>query len=806
MKKLLSMVLILTLLMSSITAFAAVTKPAAIPETGVVFYEDFSGYDAANPNAALTANWGYQTSASIATENDNYYASSLNGYVFGDTLFNTKTPISSGKLKISVDVRIPSTYAVGDGTYAVTYAGEWGDVFDPWNVVRTETGAAIYWANTAWVNSTPKPNSKLENPDDDNDIITSEIDCDKWYNLAVVIDYSEGTRTYYLNDNSVGTSAYTGNINFLSLGLAKSGSTGYSAELDNVKIERLSTAVTFPEIGVAFEDDFEGYGVDTGYITVKADDKFSKKWNCNNAGAYVYNPDGKNAFVYWSDIKYQVPSGASATTGIMEYTFDLQMLGSVPNNDDFYVEMTNADDNKFFPFTARKNGDNVDLYFGTGDDYTARPATTVTSTIGTGAWKKIKIRVDYDNRTIDYYVNNKLTASHSGNSTKTAPTERMALNNTVEFKQTQKQNIYIDNVKFERVAPLDPETLNSYTVRNYVPETGLIMKDNFSDYNELADLTGMYYSKPLSSLETDGTNKFLRTNATPTYDKDGNKKDADTYFAYLLQNHVSGAEINTGRLSMTYKVRVNKSTNEQAAKATNALYLMSWSNAGWAGDNSSRNYYNAVMYDNNKPYILWSTYANDSGITSLDEDGNNKMEIEFDTWNTVNVVVDYDNKIVEQFVNGDLKKSISVNDDTIKKFGIGAMTIGRKSAKNNDDDEFNIDVDDLRIERLTAVVPDTVIKKDGTAITSNDVANLAGTALTVEFTVAEAGSANVLIAAYKGEELIGTVTTQSPVAKGANGVELTTGANFAGAETVKAFVFDNFDNITPLAGAASYGK
>ena len=434
------MVLALTLLMSSLTALAAVTKPAAIPETGVVFYEDFSGYDAANPNAALTANWGYQTSASIATENDNDYASSLNGYVFGDTLFNTKTPISSGKLKISVDVRIPSTYAVGDGTYAVTYAGEWGDVFDPWNVVRTETGAAIYWANADWVNSAPNPNSEKPNK-----VITSEIDCDKWYNLAVVIDYSEGTRKYYLNDNLVGTSAYTGNINFLSLGLAKSGSTGYSAELDNVKIERFSETPDPEPVdeNLLLSEDFEDYEFQGSQTYVRvggsdstnayekaAGDLFKSKWNNtdgdlakgNEYMGYVNTESNGNKYYYWGNrINYVRPADvATVSSGKLELSFRTYIPSGIAENQGIYLQMQTNSNGWFMPFIAKRTADGVSIFCGTGDNGSndnvpdKQQGTEVKTTVG---WHTLKAVFDFDERTIVYTMDATTTVKHSENST-----------------------------------------------------------------------------------------------------------------------------------------------------------------------------------------------------------------------------------------------------------------------------------------------------------------------------------------------------------------------------------------------------
>ena len=477
------MVLALTLLMSSLTALAAVTKPAAIPETGVVFYEDFSGYDAANPNAALTANWGYQTSASIATENGNDYASSLNGYVFGDTLFNTKTPISSGKLKISVDVRIPSTYAVGNGTYAVTYAYNWGDVFDPWNVVRTETGAAIYWANADWVNSAPKPNSEKPNK-----VITSEIDCDKWYNLAVVIDYSEGTRTYCLNDNLVGTSAYTGNINFLSLGLAKSVSTGYSAELDNVKIERFSETPDPEPVdeNLLLSEDFEDYkfyGSQT-YVRVggsnsqdayakAAGDLFKSKWNNTDADlahngtdymGYVNTDSTGNKYYYWGNrINYVRPTDkAVISSGKLELSFRTYIPASIPENHGVYLQMHTNTSGWFMPFIAKRTADGVSIFCGTGDNGSndnvpdKQQGTEVKTTVG---WHTLKAVFDFDERTIVYTIDDTTTVKHSENSTGVS----------VLYKCNLDWGFYVRMV--------DTETENANTVYNLIENTEIGVDD-----------------------------------------------------------------------------------------------------------------------------------------------------------------------------------------------------------------------------------------------------------------------------------------------------------------------------------------
>ena len=44
------------------------------------------------------------------------------------------------------------------------------------------------------------------------------------------------------------------------------------------------------------------------------------------------------------------------------------------------------------------------------------------------------------------------------------------------------------------------------------------------------------------------------------------------------------------------------------------------------------------------------------------------------------------------------------------------------------------------------------------------------------------------------------------IVKGSNSIALTADDKFAGADTIKAFIFSNFDNMYPMADAAVYTK
>ena len=288
MKKLLSMVLTLTLLMSSLTALAAVTKPASLPETGVVFADDFEGYTSGDsePNTSLKSNWGYSgNSMSLGEENGNKYASALNAYYYGSTQFPAGTKINSGKLKIDVDVRITDSMTTGDGNHIITYS-QWGGTSDDrlyaWNAEKTDDGAKVYWSKGRHIAARPTAT--------DADAV-SDLTLNTWHTISIVVDYNEKTRSYYLDDNLVLTITDATRLNFIDLGICKSGS---SANIDNVKIERLKASTEVDD------DPIEVLSEDFNYSSTDA--------LISGTGAYVVaqSADDSEAFARRDDLKETV--------------------------------------------------------------------------------------------------------------------------------------------------------------------------------------------------------------------------------------------------------------------------------------------------------------------------------------------------------------------------------------------------------------------------------------------------------------------------------------------------------------------
>ena len=590
--------------------------------------------------------------------------------------------------------------------------------------------------------------------------------------------------------------------------------------------------VPYPETGVVFSDDFEDYKVSGGNganVQVTAGHALRTNWNYNNNNCWVINTAEDNTAAYWGDVWYQLPSGATGvSSGVLEYSFDLRMYSTGITKGDFYMAIWKTiADKSFFPVTANVDSSDMtkmNIYFGTGDNRGARPSsetdhTLVTTT--TDVWHNIKVRVDFENKTIDYYLDGNLAASHSGNDTNSAPTSECTLTGYVGLCQTEATYTYVDNVKFEKMQSfVDPESVGSYTVNGSVPETGIIAKDNFDNY-ENSDWTG---GKLRSISNPDNVWHYTPGDILPS-GSDGNKYlnmrwTSNTAY-YLTDHNLPGAVINTGKLKIEYKVNVrqmNVSDNTLANPENGdrqVLYVSNWGPNG-------KMYLNTVVYSPEKPFMVFSkTLNNHSAANETDTDAPTVKKIfDFETWNTVTMIIDYENGTVCQYFNGEFVTSFAVNP-TNANIEFYEFDLCRSHSKNGQEisgaadvyypngERVDIRIDDVRIERLVPVSYDepltTKIKKNGADITVADVAG--GDVLTVDFETPSASTGNVVIAAYKGEQLQGVVSSiNTLISKGSNSIALTADDKFEGADTIKAFIFSNFDNMYPMADAAVYTK
>ena len=584
--------------------------------------------------------------------------------------------------------------------------------------------------------------------------------------------------------------------------------------------------VPYPETGVVFSDDFEDYkpaGGNTKYTQIGDGHALRTNWNYNNGG-YVINTSDTNTAFYYGDLWYYVPNGeAGVKSGILEYSFDLRMQNTGITKGDFYMAIwkTKAD-KSFFPVTANVDSNDLtkmNLYFGTGDNAGARPsantdhALVTTSTLD---WHNIKVRVDFDKHTIDYYLDDALVASHTGNSTNTAPTSELTLTGCVGFCQTEATYTYVDNVKFERFAETpDPEPVDE----------NLLLSEDFEDYefqgNQKyvrvggSDSTNAYEKAAgdLFKSKWNNTDADLANNGTDymgyvNTDSTGNKY----YYWGNRINYVrptDKAVISSGKLELSFRTYIPASIS-----ANQGVYLQMHTNtSGWFMPFIAKRTADGVS-------IFCGTGDNCTNPYAPDKQQGTEIKTTVG-WHKLKAVFDFDERKIVYTIDDDT--TVEHSDNAIGVAALSSCNLDWgfyvrmvDTATENANTVYNlikdteIGVDDFVLRKIPTQTVNTELKIMNGA-SELDVATITGTeTLTVTFDAPAAVNgkkANVIIASYVGEELTGIVCdTDKTVKAGTNSFDLTINDKFAGANTVKAFIFTNFDEMYPLTDAAVYTK
>ena len=585
--------------------------------------------------------------------------------------------------------------------------------------------------------------------------------------------------------------------------------------------------VPYPETGVVFSDDFEDYKVSGGKgasVQVTAGHALRTNWNYNN-NCWVLNNGEDNTSAYWGDIWYQLPSGATGvSSGVLEYSFDLYMFSTGITKGDLYMAIwkTTAD-KSFFPVTASvdsKDPTKMNIYFGTGDNRGARPSSETDHTLvttNTDVWHNIKMRVDFENKTIDYYLDGNLAASHRGNDTNSAPTSECTLTGYVGLCQTEATYIYVDNVKFERfVETPDPEPVDE----------NLLLSEDFEDYKFYGKQTYVRvggsnsqdaYAKAAGDLfksKWNNTDADLAYNGTD-YIGYVNKEASTSNKYYYWGNKINyvrptdKAVISSGKLELSFRTYIPAIIPEN-----HGVYLQMHTNTnGWFMPFIAKRTADGVS-------IFCGTGDNFTNPYAPDKQHGTEIKTTVG-WHKLKAVFDFDER----------KIVYTIDDDTTVEHRDNAIGVAALS-KCNLDWGFYVRMVDTATENANTVynlienteigVDDFVLRKIPTQTVNKelkimngaselDVAAITGTeTLTVTFDAPAAVNgkkANVIIASYVGEELTGIVCdTDKTVNAGTNSFDLTINDKFAGANTVKAFIFTNFDEMYPLTDAAVYTK
>ena len=282
MKKIMALALSVLMIMSMCVVSVSAENYAAdpLPETGLIFYDDFESYadgsEARKSKGGIWANFGGYSLAEI--NGKKVYNSSLSsGYSFAYA--QVPATINTGRLKITLDVLGGAMYssrmAINDaGNIPTSYVSIWRSAGHSvlFSLANAGDGVGYLYASGDFTMAQTKIGG-------DN---CFEIDLTTPNEVTVIVDYDKGTLEYFLNDRSVYTvnrgiapwqAGGAGELDIISdnskgevFGLDEENNTYPSIYIDAIEVERLgvdmgedyvpSTELT--EAKVLMEHDFTG--------------------------------------------------------------------------------------------------------------------------------------------------------------------------------------------------------------------------------------------------------------------------------------------------------------------------------------------------------------------------------------------------------------------------------------------------------------------------------------------------------------------------------------------------------------------
>ena len=233
-----------------------------------------------------------------------------------------------------------------------------------------------------------------------------------------------------------------------------------------------------------------------------------------------------------------------------------------------------------------------------------------------------------------------------------------------------------------------------YPVGEEIPETGVLI------FN---DLEG--WSAPVDMMYNKGKGGRMFRAAGAFGNEDGNQywtptvRDNSLLFSLRDVNDKANTDvINTGKLKWQANVKVPKA-NDLAEGMTSSLYLYTNNYNGWHQSlTAERAYLASIDYKNDAPVISFGVKDVGYGRPSPNADGSNAKTIEFDKWYTLTVIVDYDLKEVNYYIDGELVAYYMGDASTVvKQFGclLGGFAQGGTASSN-----FAC-VDNFLVERLS---------------------------------------------------------------------------------------------------------
>lgn len=346
MKKLISAVLALCLLLSLIPASARYLAPT-LPQTGVIADDDFEDYSINSSPTSFKNGGIYQRAHGVVKEDDGnkYYTFPIKNNQLLCTLedfYGAGSKVETGKLKIQYDVKLDEgkklTFVDGvaqnQRLYLMTYGADGGWSKDDKTNRAFYSSVRIGASENADIDNKPYIAFNDKNIEDSMASINDDksnvkfIDFGKWYTVTTVVDYDLKEVNHYVNGEKI--TYYKGaqdasmirhyQFSWLTFNLNDDINTGEPFEFDNFSIERLGSGILSAE--------FAGSGED--YIDI-AFDKTVEQNSTLDTELFTLKKLGSDEEVH--PVAYSYLSGST-----MRFTFENAL--ETGTNYEFYINAT----------------------------------------------------------------------------------------------------------------------------------------------------------------------------------------------------------------------------------------------------------------------------------------------------------------------------------------------------------------------------------------------------------------------------------------------------------------------------------
>lgn len=866
MKKIISILTVLCILVSAMPAFAYFADNVAIPETGVLCFHDFENYSPTTAGssvlqvytgdaAAGTATyWGgnmYNANVHIKEADGNIYvAHAVNGAAlkYGIRDRGTLTPnnkneyFASGVLKLAYDVLVPeTTNTAAEGNYMYYYTTNNTTNGNAYlnQVTSNATEASINFSTKLLSGARPSANEVTKG-----NAVKKVINNNQWYNITMVVDYETNTVSQFLDGELVASYEATASEmktyqGFSTGGMKKDGGESNAntfMRIDNFLVERVAkydVEANVVNVGTNYVDVEFGKVVDSADVTAEAF-SLTKLDGTATADAtsvtklsnYKYRVNFEANFVAASKYELVVNGDINEAGTPNKVAEGTKLLFNTEITDTTEVLVYNGDngsssdtpDNYDLPKTTEAAAKFTKCYF-SGDDGTNDFATSTEKLIGYASISS--------NATVTPNIYRAIVITHT---TTTKNNEHASL--VIPFTNGVSVSSGIIEVEFN--AAIRPDSSGwldmAFGLRDKAhPETTYAYDTAWADATQFMGLINARTSYTMSDNTTKNNYKYLVPGAPEakgrpvTLGKTNTEDGTSPYWNSSYALATVDEKAITSLYSDKYKFVVDLDNDFfEVYYNDNKVYTSDYM-PGRVNDGVydafvlTSNYWNAarsncMFFDNLKVTHRASALNLDSAAFEV---GGEKV--------AYNKIVDFS----ADKMTITMKENVgTVNPDLVKLSGrdnyeVSAdgkvITLSFPNGLKNETD-YTVTLDSTLASTNGATLGSDVVLTfktvTGEITYQTPVVDISNASLTAGDVVnvsvnAKRGiecSATIVIAAYKGDTLADVAFDVVTDNDGVLNFEYTVTEKFAGADVVKVFVLDNLTDITPYTANFSIGE